>query len=275
MDLARCESRMTRDPYVQFKAAQREAWSTFGPLEAVTTQPAAELVAFAGVGADSKVLDVATGTGVVAISAARKGAQVSGLDLTPELLERARSHAALLELPIDFREGDAEALPYADASFDFVLSQFGHMFAPRPEVVVREMLRVLKPGGCIAFSTWPPEHSVGRMFALTATYLPPPEGVAPPPAWGSPDVVRQRLGTAVTDLLFERGVMLFPTLSPKHHLAHMEQNVGPVMKLVAMLKDTDPARLAIFRREVEALSSLYFRDNALRQHFLMTRATKV
>ena len=265
---------MTSDPFAQFKAAQREAWSTFGALESVTTVPAAELVAFAGITQDSKVLDVATGTGVVAISAARRGAQVSGLDLTPPLLERARQSAALLELPIEFREGDAEALPYPDGSFDFVLSQFGHMFAPRPEVVTREMLRVLKRGGCIAFSTWPPELYVGRMFALTARYQPPPEGVAPPPAWGSPDVVRQRLGTAVSELVFERGLMTFPTLSPKHHMASMEANVGPVTKLVAALQASDPERLATYRREMEALSGQYFRDNAVRQHYLLTRAIK-
>jgi SAM-dependent methyltransferase len=266
---------MSQDPFASFKAAQREGWSSFAPLEVVTTQPAAALVNFAGVAAGNKLLDVATGTGVVAITAARRGAQVSGLDLSPVLLERARANAALLDLKIAFQEGDAEALPYPDASFDVALSQFGHMFAPRPEVTLAEMLRVLKPGGRIAFSTWPPEHLVGRLFALTAKYLAPPEGVAPPPAWGVPEVVRQRLGSAARDLDFDRGVMQFPILSPKHYVANMETNVGPVIKLVAQLKESEPQRLATFRRELEALSSESFRDNAMHQHFLMSRAIKV
>src|SRR4029079_8419210 len=101
--------------------------------------------------------DVACGTGVVSVTAARAGATVSGLDLTPELLERARENARIGSFDVEFREGDVEALPFGDAEFDVVLSQFGHMFAPRPQVAIAEMLRVLKSGGTIALSTWPPE----------------------------------------------------------------------------------------------------------------------
>src|SRR5579863_10280804 len=143
----------TADPFEKFKAAQREGWSSFVPVEIMTTPPAAKLVKFAQIAAGQRVLDVACGTGVVAVTAARGGAKVSGLDLTPALLERARENAAIAGVGVDFIEGDAEALPYPDASFDVVLSQFGHMFAPRPAIAVREMLRVLKPGGRVAFST--------------------------------------------------------------------------------------------------------------------------
>jgi len=111
------------DPFAQFKAGQREGWALFAPLEMYTTPPAAKLVRFAGIAPGQSVLDVACGTGVVAVSAARAGARVRGLDLSPVLLERARQNAQIAGVEIDFVEGDAEALPYADASFDVVLSQ--------------------------------------------------------------------------------------------------------------------------------------------------------
>src|ERR1700677_2518199 len=120
------------DPFAQFKSAQREAWSLFAPLEIYTTVPAAKLSRFAEIAPRQDVLDVGCGTGVVAVSAARAGARGRGLDLSPVLLERARHSASLAGLAIDFVDGDAEALPYADASFDVVVSQFGHIFAPRP-----------------------------------------------------------------------------------------------------------------------------------------------
>jgi SAM-dependent methyltransferase len=264
---------MPNDPLAQFKAGQREAWGLFVPLEAVTTIPAARLVAYARVRAGQAALDVGCGTGVVAITAARGGAKVRGLDLSPVLLEQARKNAALAGVAIEFKEGDAEALPYEDASFDLVVSQFGHMFAPRPEVTIAEMLRVLKPGGTIAFSTWPPEHFVGRMFALVGKHLPPPPGVSPPPQWGDPNIVRQRLGDAVADVTFDRDVMLFPTLSPQHYRKGMEATLGPVVKLVASL-EKEPAKLDAFRSELDAFLAPYLEGNAVRQHYLLTRATK-
>ena len=162
------------DPFAKYKAAQREAWSSFLPVEVITTIPAAKLVKFAQVRPGQRLLDVACGTGVVAVTAARRGAKVSGLDLSPVLLERAQHNASVAAVDIDFIEGDAEALPYPDGSFDVVVSQYGHIFAPRPAVVLKEMLRVLKKGGRLAFSTWPPEHFTGRMFSFLAGYLPPP-----------------------------------------------------------------------------------------------------
>lgn len=264
---------MLNDPFAQLKVIQREGWAVFAPLEAVTTMTAAELVKHARVCAQQTLLDVGCGTGVVAVTAARVGAKVRALDLSPVLLEHGKKHAALAGVEIDFKEGDVEALPYDGATFDVVLSQFGHMFAPRPDVTIAEMLRVLKPGGTIAFSTWPPEHFVGQMFALVGKHMPPPPGAAPPPQWGDPSVVRQRLGDVVTDIIFDRGVMAFPALSPQHYRKGIEETLGPVVKLVATLQ-SEPLKLAAFRSELDAFIGRYFENNTLRQHFLMTRATK-
>ena len=263
------------DPFATFKQRQREGWSHFYPLAAMTTPTAAKLVNFAGIKAGQRVLDVACGTGVVAVTCARRGARVSGLDLTPELLEAARENAMLAAVEIDFHEGDAEQLPFSDSEFDAVLSQFGHMFAPRPEVAVAEMLRVLKPGGTIAFSTWPPDQFIGRAFALTASYMPPPPpGAMPPPLWGDEKIVRERLGDRVLDISFERGTMLTPALSPAHSRTLVERSAGPMIQLVAMLSANDPAKLAQYRREYDALTIEYLQDNQVHQQFLMTRAAK-
>ncbi len=263
------------DPIESFKAAQKQGWAHFAPLQMVTTIPAARLVKFAGVRAGHHVLDIACGTGVVAVTAARAGAKVSALDLTPELLESARENSNIAGVEVDWREGDAEKLPFADSAFDVVLSQFGHMFAPRPSVVVAEMLRVLKPGGTIAFSTWPPDLMTGRMFRLTASYMPPlPPGISPPPQWGDEKIIRERLGSAVRDIAFERDTMRSPALSPQHFRTLTERTAGPLIKLIENLTANDPAKLAEFRREYDALAAEYFRDNFMQQDFLMTRAVK-
>jgi SAM-dependent methyltransferase len=264
------------DSFDAFKEMQKQAWKHFGPLEAITTPCAAKLVKRAGVQPGQRVLDVACGTGVVSVTAARLGAKVAGLDLTPELLERARDNARIARVEVEWHEGDVEKLPFGDAAFDVVLSEFGHIFAPRPEVALGEMLRVLKPGGTIAFSTWPPELLVGRMMVLTGSYLPPPPpGVASPALWGDPNVVKQRLGSAVKDILFDRAAMLVPALSPSHHRTVSEKSAGATVRVVTNLKDSDPARLEQFRREYDALAGEFFEDNILRQDFLMTRATKI
>jgi SAM-dependent methyltransferase len=265
---------MTSDPFANFKSIQRENWALFLPLEAITIQPAGLLVEFAGVNAKQRVLDVGCGTGVAAVTAARRGAQVNGLDLSPVLLERAKENASIAQLEIDFREGDVENLPFNDSEFDCVLSQFGHMFAPRPEIALSEMLRVLKPGGTIAFSTWPPELYTGKMFALVSKYMPPPEGVAPPPQWGDPAIVRERLGSKVSNLLFSREVMSAPALSINHALHHYETNLAPVIKLKEKLQAEDKAALELFRKEFRELIGNYIKLNTLQQHFLMTRAIK-
>ncbi len=261
------------DPFAELKAHQREAWGLFAPLEAITIMPAGKLVRFSGLAAGSRVLDVGCGTGVAAVTAARQGGRVTGIDLSPALIDHARFNATLAGVEINFSVGDAEALPFRDGEFDVVLSQFGHMFAPRPDVAIREMLRVLKPGGTLAFSTWPPEQFTGLMFALVSRYQPPPAGVAPPPQWGNPQVVRDRLGDAVTGVFFEQGTMLFPALSPAHYRDSVERTLGPVVKFVQAAKE-EPEKLQRFRTELEALVQSYSEDNAVRQHFLMTRAKK-
>jgi SAM-dependent methyltransferase len=263
------------DGISQFKETQKQAWANFFVLENVTATTAPSLVKLAGITAGAEVLDVACGSGVVALTAARRGAKVSGIDLTPELIARAKENAALTRLEASFREGDAEELPFEDAKFDVVVSQFGHMFAPRPEVAIREMLRVLKPGGVIAFSTWPPELFVGRTFGLMGKYSPPPPaGVSPPALWGDPNFVRERLGSAVKSITFRRDVMSFQALSPQHYRLFMEKNFGPAAKLLAMLDASDPAKAASLRREMEELAAEYFDDNRVVQDYLMTRAIK-
>jgi SAM-dependent methyltransferase len=264
------------DPLEKFKAAQKAGWAYFTPLQAFTTIPAGRLVEHAGIRAGMRVLDVACGTGVVAVTAARMGARVTGLDLTPELLEQARANAQLAGVEIDFHEGDVEQLPFDAEMFDVVVSQYGHMFAPRPEVATREMLRVLKRGGTIAFSTWPPELFIGRMFRLVSEYLPaPPPGVSPPPQWGDPGIIRERLGTAVRDIVFDRDRLAAPALSLAHYRDLTERTAGPVLKLVESLSASDPAKLATFRAAYDALTARYFDRNSVRQDYLMTRAIKV
>ncbi len=265
-----CQTRLTA-----FKQMQRAGWAHFAPLEAHTTATAGHLARFAGVAPGRRVLDAACGTGVVAVTAARQGATVTALDLTPELLARARENARLAGVAIDWHEGDVEALPFADNTFDIVVSQYGHIFAPRPAVAIGEMLRVLAPGGTIAFSTWPPEMFIGRMFSLVASYLPPPPpGVSPPVEWGEPRLVRERLGEAVTGIAFKRASMLVPALSPQHARESVERTAGPVVKLVELLSATDPPRLEQFRRDYEALVAEFLEGNLVTQDYLMTRAVK-
>jgi SAM-dependent methyltransferase len=211
----------------------------------------------------------------VAVTAARRGARVTGLDLTPELLEHARENARIAGVDIEWHLGDVEQLPFEDRSFDFVMSQFGHMFAPRPEVAVAAMLRVLKPGGTIAFSTWPPELGNGRTMDLIRRYAPPPSFEVPPVTrWGGPSVIRQRLGDAVREIVFDRATMFMPALSVRHQREERERTSGPLRKLVETLSAENPEKLEALRREYESIVEEYFEDNLILQGYLMTRAVK-
>ena len=264
------------DAFAQFKQTQKEGWSHFAPLEAITIPAAARLVRHAGVKQGVRVLDVGCGTGVVAITAARLGARVTGIDLTPQLLERARENSRTAGVDVEWLEADVEELPFEKAQFDIVLSQFAHMFAPRPEVATSEMLRVLKPGGTLAFSTWPPELLVGSTMALSVRYMPPPpQPMAPPILWGDPNTVRQRLGNAVKDIVFDRACMLVSALSPQHFRGSVERTAGPLVKMIEFLSSTDANRLQAFRQEFDAIVAQYFQDNQVRQDYLLTRATKI
>jgi SAM-dependent methyltransferase len=170
-------------------------------------------------------------------------------------------------------------LPYPDASFDVVLSQFGHMFAPRPDVAIAEMLRVLKPGGRIAFTTWPPEHIVGQLFMLMGRFMPAPTPgapiAAPPPQWGDPNVIRTRLGDRISGLKFARSAMLIPALSPKHVLISVEASFGPLKTLLARLEQEQPERAALIRAETVNLVAENMEGTVLRQPYLMSQARKI
>ena len=263
----------TSDPFAELKKRQREMWASFSPTAMFTTPVAGHLVKFAEVVAGESVLDIGTGTGVVALTAARAGAKVIGLDLTPELLEDARQNARIASIEgIEWTEGDAENLPYPDASFDLVLSQFGHMFAPRPDVAIAQIRRVLKPGGRIAIATWPPEHFTGRMFALVGRHSPPPpQGASPPPQWGNPTLIAERLGPHFEPPFFARGTMNFPALSLGHYRTFMERSVGPIQKVVESYAK-DPGKLQELRAEFEALVQPYYSDNVVHQDYILTRA---
>jgi ubiquinone/menaquinone biosynthesis C-methylase UbiE len=266
----------TADAIFQFKQTQKEGWKYFAPLEAITTSTAARLVHFAGIQPGMRVLDAGCGTGVVAITAARLGATVKGADLTPQLLDRARENALIAKVNVEWTEADVEQLPFGDGEFDAVLSQFAHMFAPRPEVAIREMLRVLRPEGTIAFSTWPPELLVGRTMMLASRYMPPPPpGVSSPMLWGEPGFIQQQLGNWVDKIVVDRQDMLVPTLSPQHFRTNLERSAGPVIRLIDMLAATSPEGLEAYRQEFDAIVAEYMQDNVVRQGYLMTRARKL
>jgi ubiquinone/menaquinone biosynthesis C-methylase UbiE len=263
------------DPFAAVKAQQREGWKNYAALEVHTIRAAARLVDLAGVREGQSVLDVACGTGSVAITAALRGAKVTGLDLTPELLAHGKELAAHAGAdPITWREGDVENLPFKDAAFDVVLSQFGHLFAPRPDVAIGEMLRVLKPGGTIAFSTWPPHGAASAIFAVVAKHLPPPPpGMASPVSWGDTATVRARLGNRVRDLRFEHAVLEHTSLSPRTVRMDLERSIPPVVAMVQLHRG-DPARLQAIRDELERGLALYHRHNAARLEYLVTRAVR-
>jgi SAM-dependent methyltransferase len=178
------------------KARQRAMWSV-GDYDAIATlfwEVGAIVVEAAGIEPGMTVLDVATGTGNAAIRAAQAGGQVTGLDLTPELFEAARQRAAAADVTIEWIEGDAEALPFEDASFDRVLSTFGVMFAPRQKVAAAELARVLRPGGRVVVASWTPGGFFGQLIGRLMHHMPPPPGIASPVSWGDERHVRTLLG---------------------------------------------------------------------------------
>lgn len=186
----------------QLKQGLRNTWMAgdFGIIAKTISAGAEEFVHSLHIPAGTKVLDVATGTGNVAIPLARAGCIVTGVDIAPNLLEQARERAAAESLSATFDEGDAEALPYPDASFDVVVTMFGAMFAPRPELVAKELARVLRPGGLLAMANWNPESFTGKMFRMGSQHVPPPPGIKPPVLWGDDATVKERLADDFTDI---------------------------------------------------------------------------
>lgn len=264
----------------ELRVKQAEVWSkgNFDPIAALVTIHAAPLlVEYAGIRRGEKVLDVATGTGVAALAAARAGGTVTGIDFAPPMIERARANAELAEVKdVSFRTGDAESLSFPDGSFDVVLSQFGHIFVPRPEVAAAEMVRVLRPGGRLALASWTPAGVLGRVTPLANKYFPPPPGVPGPELWGDPEVVRARLGRSVADLEFSKGEYFVRALSPRHYVEFMKANLGPTQRAFELLADDDPRRRA-YERELLALYSegADIGGARIRHEYLLARARKV
>ena len=183
-----------------------------------------------------RVLDVACGTGAVTIPAALAGGACTGLDITPELLAVAQQHATEAGVDIEFVEGDAEELPFEDASFDRVVSQYGVMFAPRHEVAAAELARVCRPGGQILVASWTPDGMVGDMFKLMAPNMPPPPSFAKPPLlWGVEDHVRSLLEPHGVELTFEKAMAVFRGPSVEHIVAKMESDFGPWVMAQALM----------------------------------------
>jgi SAM-dependent methyltransferase len=209
-------------------------------VAALITSAAQACVREARVGPGDAVLDVACGTGNAAILAARTGASVTGLDITPELLAVAEEAAP----DVRWVEGDAEALPFPDSSFDAVLSVFGCMFAPNHEVTARELMRVLRPGGRLVLMSWTPEGSSGQMFAAVGEHL--PSDGDPPTLWGTEEHVRALLGS---DVACARGAVRFAWSSAEAAVAFYEASFGPLIAAREALGDRWPA----LRAELVAL----------------------
>ena len=200
-----------------------------------------------------KVLDVACGSGNLAVIAARKGAKVTGIDIADNLIKAAIKRADAAGLNIKFEVGDAEAIPYADNSFDLVMTMFGAMFAPRPEIAASELVRVCVPGGTIAMANWTPTGHAGQMFKLSSKYLPPPP-MPPPVLWGVPETVAERFGNSVTglkttprlaDMIFEYG--------PAEVVEHFRQYFGPSVMAYKLIA---PENHEAFRADTEVLWAL-------------------
>jgi len=240
-------------PMRQIKDAMRATWMAgdFGVVARTIVGGAEAFVGRLDVPPGATALDVACGTGNSAIPLARRGAVVTGVDIATNLLEQARERAAAEGLTITFDEGDAEQLPYADASFDVVVSMFGAMFAPRPELVAAEMARVLKPGGLLAMANWNPKSFTGEMFAVGSRHVPPPPGLAPPILWGDEKVVRERLARDFVDIRTELIPIDFklPT-TPAGAVAFFRKYFGPTQMAFSRLDEAGQAALAT---DLEAL----------------------
>lgn len=223
--------------FAAIKKAMKAAWMAgdFGKIADLNTQRGEEFVERLKLKPGMRVLDVACGTGNQALPAARTGADVTGLDHAPNLLEQARAAAQTQGLGIRFIEGDAEGLPFDTAEFDVVYSMFGAMFAPRPERVASEFLRVCKRGGLIAMASWTPTSFQAETFKLNAKYVPPPPGVPAPVLWGDEQVVRQRFGDKVRVETAKREVLFDFPFGPAQVVELFRTYFGPTQTTLARL----------------------------------------
>src|SRR6185437_3263199 len=193
--------------------------------------------------AGCQLLDVACGSGQVALWAARDGVNATGVDIAPNLVQRAQARAKAEGLNARFMEGDAEALPFEDGSFDVVTSLVGAMFAPRPELVARELLRVCSPGGTIAMGNWTPQGFVGQMFKTFAKFI-APSGMPSPVLWGDETVVRGRLGAGVSDLKMTRRYYdLDYPFSTVETVELFRQCYGPTNRAFGSLDESSSSKL--------------------------------
>ncbi|TKG72786.1 class I SAM-dependent methyltransferase [Prauserella endophytica] len=194
----------TTTPFADIKTKQQKIWSSgdYGKIAWLTVPLAETLCAVVDPRPGAKVLDVATGTGHVAITAARRFCDVTGIDYVPALVAAAQRRAQAEDLEIDFREADAEDLPFAENSFDYVLSAIGVMFTADHQKAADELVRVCRPGGRIGLANWTPTGFVGELLKTVTRHVPPPPGALPPTRWGTEEAVTELLGGRVTDLTF-------------------------------------------------------------------------
>lgn len=231
---------------VALKARQQAMWAS-GDFAVIGTsiQITGELLCEAAdLRAGASVLDVACGNGNASLAAARRFCNVTGIDYVPALLARATERAAAERLNVRFAEADAENLPFAGASFDYVLSTFGVMFAPDQIQVAKELVRVCKPGGKIAFANWTPEGFIGELLRTVGRYVPPPTGVASPLRWGTTSGITELFPRGVKVLEAERKYFAFRYESAEHFIDVFRRFYGPTHKAFAALDEARQAALA-------------------------------
>jgi SAM-dependent methyltransferase len=227
------------------KNRQRQTWASgdYAAVGARILLIAEQLIDAADLAAGSTVLDMATGSGNAALAAARAGCVVTGVDYVPELLGHGRRRASAEGLDVEFIEGDAEALPFADASFDAVVSTLGVMFTADQDAAAAELLRVSRPGATIALANWTPSSFVGDMLRTVARHAPPPAGVRSPLEWGTEPRLIELLGDGVSELLVRPRTFVFRFRSPVEFVDFFRANYGPVNRAFAGLDDAGRARL--------------------------------
>lgn len=231
---------------IAIKERQQRAWASgdyaeFGAALLIMSELLCEAV---DVRPAQKVLDVATGSGNTALAAARRFGETTGIDYVPALLERGRERAAAERLEVAFQEGDAESIPFPDASFDIVLSTVGAMFAPNQEKAAAELLRVCRPGGRIGLANWTPDGFAGDLGSLFGSYLPPSSGLKPPVLWGTEERLRELLGDGVEALRITRRSFVFRYRSVQHYLEVLQTQLGPTRETFGTLEPTEREKLA-------------------------------
>jgi len=227
------------------KARQRATWAAgdFGRIGVTLQMVGESLCEAVDLLSTERVLDVAAGDGNASLAAARRFADVVSTDYVPELLEQGRRRADAERVPLAFRVADAEELPFADGSFDVVLSTFGVMFAPRQERAASEMLRVARPGGRIGLASWTPEGFVGKLFDVVRRFVPPPPGLRSPMAWGKETRLVELFGPHASGLRTERKTYVFRYRAPEHFVDYFRTYYGPTHKAFASLDAEGQAEL--------------------------------